>query len=264
MSEKAELRGFGFPCEENAIFAWGARALFSPTRSPDRPLDLLGDRQGYYYPGIGAESEGGSLYQKFLDEVNKLMPWLQTHTKWFEINSSSTFCEHFPYDPDPRHTLVVTGSPNGSSGYFYLSVSLVENGKPKTERKEPDNLVQSRHAAIVRKAKYMELTAQMRAWELKKKLLWREKNDREHVLMEREFSAEFKEPGKTLESGNRIEVDNKEDVYWFVLFANQRQALVERYTVKGTRQLLTVDLQHHKRSTHTRIPDWATAEGYVE
>lgn len=259
----AKLVGFGFPCEENAIFAWGTRAIFKPRE--ERPLDILWDRQGHYYPGIGQDTEGGPLYQTFIGEVNKLMPWLQNHSKWFDTSSNERFCEHFPYEPDPRHTLVVTGTPNGSCGYFYLAVSLVENAKPKTEKKEPDGLVQSRNAAAERKRRYAEIVKTMRQWEVRTgKMLWMERNERERLILDREICAEFKKPGDALNPGDRIEVDRKEDVYWFVLFANQKQALVERYTVKGNRLLLTVDMSHHKRSTHIRVPEWATAEGYVE
>ena len=268
MSDEVKLRGFGFPCDSNAVFAWGCRAIFQP-RNEQRPLDILWDRQGHYYPGISDDSDGGPLYQLFLDAVTAtILPELQAIAHWFEGNSNDVFCKHFPYPHDPKLVMVATGSPNSSCGYFYISVSLVDKGRGAVE-KEPNNLVQHRNAAAERKRRLAEITATMRAWEHKPKLGWTEKHDREGLILNREMCAEFKEPGKDLEPGDRIEVDRKEEVYWFVLFTTKNRVegkryLVERYTVKGTRQLLTVDANHHKRSSHTRIPEWATADGYVE
>jgi hypothetical protein len=260
MSE-AQLRGMGWPCNTKAVFAWGCRAIFKPRN--EQPLDILYDRQGHYYPGISDTSDGGPLYKLFLEAVNGIIPELQDLSKWFEGSSQDMFSKNYPYPHDDKLVMVAAGSPNASFGYFYISVSLVSRADA-AEEKEPHGLVESRNAAAERKRRLTEITETMRAWERKDKLGWTEKHDRERLILDREICAVFKEPGKALEPGDRIEVSGREDVYWFVLFANRRQVLVERYTVKGNRQLLTVDANHRKRSSHTRIPEWATTEGYVE
>lgn len=108
---------FGYPRDENAISAWGCRAIFKPFSGGDRPLDILWDRQGHY------NLEGKDTMISIINK--KIIPDLQEYTQHFSTDSSDRICLHYPFDDEGNFVLVIKGSPNGSYGYFYLSVSLV-------------------------------------------------------------------------------------------------------------------------------------------
>ncbi len=131
---------FGYSRHPKAVLAWGARAIFKPfingmdvhyrrtVTYSKQPLDILCDRQGVFRgePPVTEEE-----YQAFIQRMNALqvIPTLQKIATHFSTDANTKFVKHFEWPHDPNLVLVASGSPNGSHGYFYVSVSLV----PKTE-----------------------------------------------------------------------------------------------------------------------------------
>jgi len=138
------LGWFGYPQHPKAKLAWGARALFVPfTNGMDghfrrkliyskKPLDILCDRQGAFLgdPPITEEE-----YKLFITQMNVLqvIPTLQKIATHYSTSDSLKFVKHFEWPHDPSLVLVAMGSPNGSYGYFYLSVSLVDKTEAPQE-----------------------------------------------------------------------------------------------------------------------------------
>jgi hypothetical protein len=118
---------FGYPALDNSILAWGARAIFHPS---DRfPLDILWDRQGHKFD----QDTQKEAYRQFADFINQMvLPKLQESSHYFSPSDHSKFVWHFDWPDDPTLLVVAMGSPNGSYGYFYLSVNLVpKQGAPE-------------------------------------------------------------------------------------------------------------------------------------
>ena len=118
---------FGYPALENSTLAWGARAIFHPS---DRfPLDILWDRQGHKFD----EYTQKEAYRQFADFINEIvLPKLQKLAPYFSPSDHNKFVWHFDWPHDPNIVVVAMGSPNGSYGYFYISVNLVpREGAPE-------------------------------------------------------------------------------------------------------------------------------------
>ncbi len=126
----SDFSWFGFPALENSLLAWGARAIFHP--SAKSPLEILWDRQGHKY-NRDTQKEA---YRQFVAVINRsVLPKLQELAHYFSPSDHHTFVWHFDWPHDPSLLVVATGSPNGSYGYFYLSVNLVpKEGAPEVVR----------------------------------------------------------------------------------------------------------------------------------
>lgn len=118
---------FGYPALDNSLLAWGARAIFHPI---DKfPLDILWDRQGHKFD----EDTQKDAYRQFAQFINHtVLPHLQELGRYFDPSDHSQFLLRFDWPHDPTLLVVAMGSPNGSYGYFYLSVNLVpKEGAPE-------------------------------------------------------------------------------------------------------------------------------------
>lgn len=118
---------FGYPALDNSLLAWGARAIFHPS---DRfPLDILWDRQGHRFDQ-GTQKDAYRQFARFIN--HKVLPKLQELARYFDPSDHSRFVLRFDWPDDPTLLVVAMGSPNGSYGYFYLSVNLVpKEGAPE-------------------------------------------------------------------------------------------------------------------------------------
>lgn len=117
-----EGQWFGYQAVKDAEMAWGARAIFRPS-FPTACLDTLPDRQGY----LGYEKPG---YLQFADFIQRsCIAKLNELASNFSADDRHHFVWHFEWPHDSRMVVVAQGSPNGSFGYFYLSVSLVDKNK---------------------------------------------------------------------------------------------------------------------------------------
>lgn len=118
---------FGYPALENSLLAWGARAIFHP--SDTFPLDILWDRQGHKFD----RDTQKDAYRQFADFINQaVLPKLQELAHCFDPSDHEKLVWHFEWPHDPNMVVVATGSPNGSYGYFYLSVNLLpKEGAPE-------------------------------------------------------------------------------------------------------------------------------------
>jgi hypothetical protein len=126
----SDFAWFGYPALENSLLAWGARAIFHP--SDEFPLDILWDRQGHKFN----QDTQKDAYRQFADFINKsVLPKLQKLARHFDPSDHSKFVWQFDWPHDPSIVVVATGSPNGSYGYFYISVNLVPKvGAPEVVR----------------------------------------------------------------------------------------------------------------------------------
>jgi hypothetical protein len=61
-----------------------------------------------------------------------VLPKLHELAHYFDPSDHSNFVWHFEWPHDPALLVVAMGSPNGSYGYFYISVNLVpREGAPE-------------------------------------------------------------------------------------------------------------------------------------
>lgn len=108
---------FGYQPLEQAVAAWGCRAIF---HNSDRSLEFLWDRQ----QGLEGQTEKqNDLLGKFINQ--KVQPQIRKLAAYMDVSSGDVITEHFEWPHDPNLLIVVQGSPQRSYGYFYLAVNLV-------------------------------------------------------------------------------------------------------------------------------------------
>lgn len=128
----SDFAWFGYPALDNSLLAWGARAIFHP--SDKLPLDILWDRQGHKFD----RDTQKDAYRQFAAFINQtVLPKLQELAHYFDPSDGDRFVWHFDWPHDPNLLVVAMGSPNGSYGYFYISVNLVPKaGAPEVVQPE--------------------------------------------------------------------------------------------------------------------------------
>lgn len=203
---------FGYQSVKGCDMAWGARAIFKPQNS--YPLDLLPDRQGHQY------DEAQKLeFEAFCDFLNaSVLPTLQQLTAYYDPSDSSVLVWHFDWPEDDDKVVVAQGSPNGSFGYFYLSVSLVSrNLAPEVVRPKGYMTEEERQAALQRiEQQNNQRVAQSRTFNQQRR---QQIKTRQQEIDELFKDSEYRGPGRTVEVGNQISVHANQ---------GQRDALVKK------------------------------------
>lgn len=230
---------FGYQPLEQAVLAWGARAIFQ-TRNEQYPLDILWDRQGHKFPDT---EEGKAAYKQFADFINKeVLPDLQKLAHYFDSASSDKFCKHFPWPHDPSYVVVAQGSPNASYGYFYIAVSLVLLGVAPDEAKPPRQQAQEEYAQ--RQQEWA--VEQERLNKLSKQQSKQNRINAKAKLKEfrTRWDNEPKRHGEHLESGDCVRVFVNQGLRDAVVIAAEgRTALIEYIMPNGGTKLGEIDIQ---------------------
>lgn len=246
---------FGRVMPEGAIIGWSARTIFEPYyrettrgqiefKKSKRPLDILGDRQGY----VGPEDEAAQ--QQFFAELNgpgKIIAWMQDIAPWFGKDSNDCFVKHFPWPHDEKKVIVAEGSPQGSYGYFYVCAYLVPRDQAKPEQ-EPPALVRDREARAIRAQRATEAAADMQRWEIIRREERAEIRRRRDVIAKRITNSPHKEPGDNLEPGDHVSVfvnQGERDAFVLAIDGAGAEALVEYYMPAGKRFMLLIDAKRH-------------------
>lgn len=236
---------FGYPPVENFVACWGVRAIFEPSSS--RPLDVLPDRQGVK---LAVDDDTHKSYVNqivahlnqdgVLDDLNDLAG------KWFSSDSNEKFIKHYPWGQgDSDFVLVAAGSPNGSYGYFYISVSLVKKSDAPDEQKPPEQVAEEERLERQRQRK--------------------QKNSkvRDHVKQTNKAhrkagDAPHKEQGEILEVGDHFYISvNQYDRDAFVLAVNEYEAFAKYRMPSGREFLVVVDRDDHRKLRNvnaTKVP----------
>ena len=239
---------FGYAAVPKAKAAWGARAIFKPHL--DSPLDLLPDRQGYM---VDCEklrddwpSDRKKQYEKRWEDFRNLLKKaeavekLQEISKNFNSDSKDKFVRRFPCAEEGM-VLVAQGSPNASCGYFYLSVSLVE------EKDAPEDLLCESEQFYVRR----EEEARKREAEnerLRPIIRKQMREEREQAaLLHSQIEARIagrspKNSNSRLEAGDYLETYANQDYRpAFVLAVDGDKALIEYFMPMGMRCMWIVE-----------------------
>jgi hypothetical protein len=253
---------FGAHAVKNSQLAWGARAIFKP--SDVAPLDILGDRQGHSIDGkLWSDSnndEDKVRWEEFSAVLNEsVLPELQKISKDFCTSSTERFSRQFHWKHDDKLVLVAVGSPNGSYGYFYLSVSLV-----KMEDAPEDILSESEQYRIRQKEQDCEYAAEkerLRPIIAKHNREEREKTNTIRSQVEDRIDGRYPcEHGKPLESGDYIQIDcNQAYRDGFVLAVNKSEgkALIEYFMPNGRKFMRVIEVADHdqgKPVSESKLP----------
>ena len=244
---------FGAPAVENSQLAWGARAIFKPS-NVSAPLDILGDRQGHSIDGkIWGEEESNDedkvrRWEEFSAVLNEsVLPELQKISKDFCTSGTDRFSRQFHWPHDDKLVLVAVGSPNGSYGYFYLSVSLV-----KVEDAPEDVLSESEQYRIRQEEQDREYAAEKER--LRPIIAKHNREEREQSnairsgVEDRIAGRHPRGHGEALEVGDYIQIDcNQAYRDGFVLAVNvdEGKALVEYFMPNGRRFMRVIEIDDH-------------------
>lgn len=117
------MTGFGYPPIKENVLWFGARCIYrQPTNRKEATyaLDFVPGR--YQYSSLDnmplAKAMDEQIRKEVLPHLQELLPNIgPASTEYVELSFTANF--------RPNHKLILRGSPNGSCGYFYLSVSLV-------------------------------------------------------------------------------------------------------------------------------------------
>lgn len=130
---------WGFEIVKGCDMAWGCRAIFKPSHGKNC-LDILPDRQGRDYPDDKEE-----VFKAFCGVINvHVLPKVAEIVRHFDPMDREKFVRRFPCPTGPDKLIVAMGSPSGSGGYFYLSVSWVDAAKAPEDVKMPWELYEER------------------------------------------------------------------------------------------------------------------------
>lgn len=234
---------FGYPPVEGFIACWGARAIFKPSSS--RPLDLLPDRQGVQLAVEDDRHE--ALVDQIVQRLNNgvLDDLSELAGKWFSADSSDRFVKHYEWLHDSDCVLVATGSPNGSYGYFYVSVSLIKKSDAPEEQKPPEQ--QREEDRLVRRRQLEQEDAEARE---RAKPIEQAKRDaakaKQQTIEQRVGDSDHKEEGETLEVGDHFYIEaNQGDRDAFVLAVKDDEAFAKYHMPNGREFLVVVDRDGH-------------------
>ena len=249
----AEYTGYpGYPLVEGCVAGWAARAIFQPSNLKF-PFDLLHDRQG----SMGLEDEEfGKHFLQHLNEV--VLPELRKISREFSADESCRFVRYYTWHNDSSLVLVAQGSPNGSYGYFYLSVSLVKKDGTYPE----EELHPNEHEARMREGRRLADEANQREYdESARRQRATDRENAKDVQAQIAIRRGGREPvavGTLLHQGDYLTTEaNQGTRDAFVLGVIGDEALIEYFMPNGRKFLRLIDSTDHntiKAVSEARLP----------